>query len=130
MEDILENDDFGFKTDKRETLKKKTDNVIKPNKCNQCDHSYSRADVLRRHLKTHNGEKPNKCNQCDYASSWADALGTHLKTHSGEKPNKCNQCDYASSQAGFQRSNLKTHRGENHSNVTNDIIQLLGTQFE
>ena len=91
MDQTLENDDFGFKADKRKTLKKKTDNVIKPNKCNQCDHSYSRADVLRRHLKTHSGEKPNKCNQCGYASSEAGDLRKHLKTHSGEKTNKFNQ---------------------------------------
>ena len=64
-----------------------TDNVIKINKCNQCEYVFSRARDLRKHLKMQRGEKSNKCNQCDYASSQASDLRKHLKTHSGEKPN-------------------------------------------
>ena len=77
-------------------LKKTTNNVMKSNKCNQCDYASSRAGNLRTHLKKHSGEKSNKCNQCDYAFSQAGDLRMHLKKHSGEKSNKCNQCDYAS----------------------------------
>ena len=54
MEQTLENYDFGLKCE--EILKKKTDNAIKSNKCNQCDYASSRADVLRTHMKIHNGE--------------------------------------------------------------------------
>ena len=115
MEQTLENYEFGLDW---EILKKKTDNVMKSDKCNLCDYASSQADFSR-HLKTHSGEKPKKCNQCDYASFKAINLRRHLKTHSGEKSNKCNQCNYASSEAGFLRKqashlrrHLKTHSGE------------------
>ena len=58
---------------------------------------------------TNNVIKSNKCNQCDYASSQSGHLMTHLKTHSEEESNKCNQSDYASSQAGHLRSRLKIY---------------------
>ena len=59
--------------------------VVKSNKCNQCNFVSSHARDLRTHLKRHSGEKSNKCNQCGYASSRAGDLRTHLKTHGGEK---------------------------------------------
>ena len=88
--------------------KRNTKNGIKPNDCNQCEHTSSSAYKMREHLKTHSGEKPNKCNQCDYASSRADHLRTHSKTHSGEKLNKCSQCDYTPSQMCSQSLALFT----------------------
>ena len=109
---------YVFELKGEEILKKKIDNAIKSNKCNQCEYASSHAGHLRTHLKTHSGEKPNKCNQCDFASVEAGHLRTHLKTHSGEKLNKCNQCNYASSEAGNLRRHLKTHSGENPTSVT------------
>ena len=88
MEQTLENYDFGLKDANVKIMKKNTDNVIKSNKCNQCDFASCYASALRTHLKTHGGEKSNKCNQCDFASSYASALKDHLRTHSGEKSNK------------------------------------------
>ena len=61
MEQTSQNYDFGLKGE--EIMKKKTDNAIKSNKCNQCDYSSSQTGHLRTHLKTHSGEKSNKCNQ-------------------------------------------------------------------
>ena len=109
MEQNPENYDFGLKDANVTILKKTTGNVIKSNKCNQCDYASSHAGTLRQHLKMHSGEKSNKCNQCDFASSKAGNLRIHLKTHSGEKSNKCNQCNFASAQAGNLRRHLKTH---------------------
>ena len=75
MEQTLENYDFGFvlaytgytglKDANVKILRKNTDNVIKSNKCNQCDYASSQAGDLRTHLKTHSGEKSNKFNQCN-----------------------------------------------------------------
>ena len=80
----IDNHDFNLKD-----ATVQNDNVIKSNKCNQCDFAPSQAGHLRTHLKTHSGEKSNKCNQCDYASSRASNLRAHLKMHSGEKRNNC-----------------------------------------
>ena len=104
--------DFGLLGATVQILKKTTDNVIKSNKCNQCEYASSQAGHLRTHLKVHIGEKSNKCNQCDFASAHASSLITHLKTHSGDKSNKCNHCDYASAYASVLRTHLKTHSGE------------------
>ena len=110
MEEILENQDL--RKQNMEISKKKNKDVLRLNKCSQCNYVSSYKSNLRAHVKTHGGEKSNKCNLCDYASSYASALKTHLKTHSGEKSNKCNLCDYASSQAGHLKTHLKTHSGE------------------
>ena len=58
MEQTPQNYDFGLKGE--EILKKKTDNVIKSKKCNQCDFASSQAGDLGGHLKMHSGEKSNK----------------------------------------------------------------------
>ena len=105
----MESFKFGLKDANVKILKKTIKNVIKSNKCYQCDYASSHTGDLRRHLKTHSGEKSNKCNQCYYASSQAGDLRTHLKTHSGEKPNKCSQCAYASAHSSHLRRHMKTH---------------------
>ena len=83
MEQNLEGYDSGLKDANVKSLIKNTDNVIKPNKCNQRDSASSHARALRTHLKTHTGEKSIKCNQCDYATSQVRNLRRHLKAHSG-----------------------------------------------
>ena len=108
----MESFKFGLKDANVKILKKTIKNVIKSNKCNQCDYASSHTGNLRTHLKTHSGEKSNKCDQCDFASSLAGSLRRHLKTHGGEKSNKCNLCDFVSSQAINLRTHLKTHSGE------------------
>ena len=77
----MENYDFVLKGANVKIPKKTTDNVIKSNKCNQCDFASSWEDILRRHLKKHSGEKSNKCNQCDFVSSWTSALRKHMMNH-------------------------------------------------
>ena len=78
MEQNLENYDFGLKDANVTILKKTPGNVIKSNKCNQCDYASSHSGHLRLHLKTYSGEKLNKCNQCDFASSHSGHLRLHL----------------------------------------------------
>ena len=53
----MENYDLLLKGANVKIAKKTTDNVIKSNKCNQCDYASSQAGNLRQHLKMHNGEK-------------------------------------------------------------------------
>ena len=66
-------------------LRNTNNEVVKSNKCNQCNYASSHTGHLKTHLKTHSGEKSNKCNQCDYASYLASDLKRHLLTHSGGK---------------------------------------------
>ena len=79
MEEKLQNHNFGSKDAIFKILKKTTENVIRPNKCNQCDYASFQTGNLKKHLKTHSGEKSNKCNQCDFASYEKGNLRTHLK---------------------------------------------------
>ena len=53
MEEALKINDFGLNDANGEILKKKTDNVIQSNRCNQCDFASSQAG----NLKTHSGGK-------------------------------------------------------------------------
>ena len=59
MEQHLDNNYLGLKEANVKMVKKKTDKVVKSNKCNQCEYASSRADHLRTHLKIHSGEKFN-----------------------------------------------------------------------
>ena len=52
----MENYDFVLKGANGKIPKKTTDNVIKSNKCNQCDYASSQASGLRTHLKMPCGE--------------------------------------------------------------------------
>ena len=82
----LEKYDLRMDYENQEVLMNKNFDVMKSNKCNQCDLTCSHASNLRGHLIIHSGEKSYKCNQCDYASSLASNLKSHLRTHSGERP--------------------------------------------
>ena len=47
---------FGLKDTNVKIMKKMTGNVIKSNKCNQCEYATSHAGHLRVHLKIHSGK--------------------------------------------------------------------------
>ena len=74
----LENHHLGLKGGNVEILKKGTTNVIKSNKCNQCDYASSNRDQLRNNLKAHNGERLNKCNQCNFVFSQTSTFENRL----------------------------------------------------
>ena len=122
-----------------EITRTKTKNVIKMNKCNQCNYASSHKGHLKVHMKIHSGEKTNKCNECDYSCSLASELKNHFtnltnatdmtmhfpgqaiwgvvwKHHGGEKSNKCNQCGYASSHVSNLKTNVKMYSGEKSNN--------------
>ena len=79
MGKTLEDYDFGLKD--ANVKNKKSNEIIKTKKCNQCDYESSHTGHMRTHLKMHSGEKSNKCNQCDYSSSETDNLKIHLEMH-------------------------------------------------
>ena len=123
MEEQMDN--YGLKDANIKSPQKKTDNVTKSNKCNQCDFVCVDPRSLSRHLKTHSWGKSNKCNQCDYASSRAGNSRTHFKMHSEEKSNKCNQWDYACSDPSAMRKHVKDTVEISHTNATNVTLRLL-----
>ena len=64
MEKTCDKYDFGLKDVNVKILGKTTENVIKPNKCNQCDYAFasSQASDLRRHLKMHSAVEKSQTN--------------------------------------------------------------------
>ena len=125
MEKNIANYDLVLNDANVEILKKNADNVIKSNKCNQCNYASSYKSHLRNHLKTHSGEKSNKCHQCDFAFSQAGDLRTHLKTHSREKSKKCKKCDFASSYVSALRTHLECTVAKSQTNATNATMHAL-----
>ena len=110
IERNIENCDLRITDTNVEFLLKKTNNVTKSHKCNQCDYTSLDARNLRRHLKAHSGEKSNKCNQCNFASSWATALRRHVRTHNGDKFNKENKWNYLLAHSLRRHAQLHTNK--------------------
>ncbi|GBP11306.1 Zinc finger protein 595 [Eumeta japonica] len=86
----------------------------KPFKCESCDKSFSRIDVLRMHNFIHTGEKPYKCNFCEYACRDPTSLKRHEARHMGILPQyRCQICKYKCE----KKWALKQHVAEKHLNL-------------
>ena len=64
----------------------------KKHKCEQCDKSFVRPDVLRIHQNIHSGAKQYNCAVCRKSFNQAANLATHQLIHKGEKMHKCEEC--------------------------------------
>ena len=77
--------------------------------CKVCNRSFSRSDMLTRHMRLHTGLRPYECRMCGQVFSRSDHLHTHLRTHTGEKPYRCPQCPYAAPRRDMITRHMRIH---------------------
>ena len=66
---------------------------IKDYKCDTCDSSFAKSDVLQAHISAiHKKEKNHKCKQCGKSFGLYVNLRRHEKSIHGENKFECNQC--------------------------------------
>ena len=53
---------------------------LKPLKCSECDHKFTRQSDLNKHLRIHEGKK-FKCPHCDSIYSQKETLNKHIKSY-------------------------------------------------
>lgn len=77
--------------------------------CKVCNRSFSRSDMLSRHMRLHTGLRPYECHLCQQVFSRSDHLHTHLRTHTGEKPYRCSHCMYAAPRRDMVTRHMRIH---------------------
>ncbi|KAI6174852.1 Klumpfuss [Aphelenchoides bicaudatus] len=100
------------------------DENLKTHKCNVCNKSFGRSDMLTRHKRLHTGSKPYQCQICGQVFSRSDHLSTHQRTHTGEKPYRCRYCSYAASRRDMITRHMRTHLRPDGSPMPFNEVQL------
>uniref|UniRef100_A0A2S2R835 Zinc finger protein n=1 Tax=Sipha flava TaxID=143950 RepID=A0A2S2R835_9HEMI len=85
----------------------KTSNLVKKFKCDHCEWSFNKSNLLNRHMRTHTGEKPFKCSYCSTYFTQQNSLNRHMLKHKGLRPFKCEFCEMNFSQKGHLINHMK-----------------------
>lgn len=109
-------------------------NGSKVHLCKVCNRSFSRCDMLSRHMRLHTGLRPYECHLCRQVFSRSDHLHTHLRTHTGEKPYRCSHCMYAAPRRDMVTRHMRVHlrgctkRGRRSSSASSLISESSATK--
>ncbi|XP_026810472.1 zinc finger protein 665-like [Rhopalosiphum maidis] len=85
----------------------KTSNKVKRFKCDHCEWSFNKSNLLLRHMRTHTGEKPFECSSCSRYFTQQNSLNRHLLKHKGIRPFKCEFCEMSFCQKGHLINHMK-----------------------
>jgi len=78
-------------------------------KCEQCNYTNARKDILKRHIRSKHLEKSIKCEECDFVTDRKGPLKRHIQAIHTLK--KCNECEYTS----LSLHNMKKHKKTQHA---------------
>ncbi|CAN9512975.1 unnamed protein product [Ophioblennius macclurei] len=84
----------------------------KPFCCDTCGKSFSKMQLLKKHMIIHTGLKPFVCDVCGKKFNSPSSRDAHKKTHSSEKPHACDFCGKAFSRSADLRRHSRSHTGE------------------
>ena len=96
-----------------------TNNVrihTRPFKCGYCGKGFSRAWVLKGHIRMHTGEKPYQCSTCGGAFADRSNLRQLLQTHSAVKNYGCGNCTRSFTRKLYLENHQKKCGGSNGKN--------------
>ena len=118
---------LGHLQSESENSSKDDSGVVKIHPCTACNRTFSRSDMLARHMRLHTGLRPYPCHLCSQVFSRSDHLHTHQRTHTGEKPYQCVHCGYAASRRDMVTRHMRIHtrdsprRGRRSSSTSSGI---------
>ncbi|KAJ8960778.1 hypothetical protein NQ318_020072 [Aromia moschata] len=85
--------------------------VYKKNKvCHVCGASFSRLNLLTKHMKSHRSLLMHQCDKCKKAFATEEYLKKHLKEEHVNKPYVCTACNKSFTKGAYLINHLKVHQ--------------------
>lgn len=81
-------------------------------KCSECDMSFFRSTVLKKHMVKHTGLRSLKCSVCSKIFGRPKSLKEHMKVHDDYRRFKCEHCEQAFVQKCSWKGHMKSKHGE------------------
>jgi len=95
-----------------------------------CNKTFDRANLLKRHLKMHSGESRFVCDVCKKWFESNSKLEDHYRRHTGERPFQCHVCGNKFRYKGDRTKHLKNLHGvyKSQDTVSNGTIPEMSAQ--